>query len=91
MPLVFISYQTFLNNWLINNRTSRVVCRSITLLLTGEFMKYFKKANGMVYKVMPNHDIESLKARFEECDAKGNAIKKEKPKAKPKVKKKAGK
>ncbi len=56
-------------------------------------MKFFKKANGMVYKVMLNHDIESLKARFEECDANGNAIKKEKPKpkAKPKAKKKAGK
>lgn len=51
-------------------------------------MKFFKKANGMVYKVMPNHDIESLKARFEECDAKGNTIKKEKPKA---SKKKEGK
>ena len=56
-------------------------------------MEFFKKANGMVFKVMPNHDIESLKARFEECDAKGNPIKKEKekPKAKPKAKKKAGK
>ena len=54
-----------------------------------KFMKFFKKPNGMVYKVMPNHDIESLKARFEECDANGNAIKKEKPKAK--AKKKAGK
>ena len=50
-------------------------------------MKFFKKPNGMVYKVMSNHDIKSLKARFEECDANGNAIKKEKPKAK----KKAGK
>ena len=54
-------------------------------------MKFFKKPNGMVYKVMPNHDIESLKARFEECDANGDAIKKEKPKTKPKAKKKAGK
>ena len=52
-------------------------------------MKFSKKPNGMVYKVMPNHDLESLKARFEECDANGNAIKKEK--AKPKAKKKAGK
>ena len=58
--------------------------------LTGEFMKYFKKANGMVYKVMPNHDIESLKARFVECDANGNAIKKEE-KQKKSNKKKAGK
>ena len=54
-------------------------------------MKFFKKPNGMVYKVMSNHDIESLKARFEECDANGNAIKKDKPKAKPKAKKKEGK
>ena len=54
-------------------------------------MKFFKKPNGMVYKVMPNHDVKSLKARFEECDANGDAIKKEKPKVKPKAKKKAGK
>ena len=51
-------------------------------------MEFFKKPNGVVFKVMPSHDIESLKARFEECDANGNAIKKEKPKA---MKKKAGK
>ena len=56
------------------------------------YMEFFKKPNGVVFKVMPNHDIESLKARFEECDANGNAIKKEKPKAKPKAsKKKVGK
>ena len=61
--------------------------------LTGEinYMKYFKKPNGMVYKVMPNHDIESLKARFVECDAEGKEIKKDKPKAKPKSKKKENK
>ena len=54
-------------------------------------MEFFKKANGIIFKVMPNHDIESLKARFVECDAEGNEIKKEKPKAKPKAKKKEGK
>ena len=53
-------------------------------------MKYFKKANGRVYKVMPNHDIESLKARFEECDVNGKEIKKE-VKPKKSKKKKAGK
>ena len=42
--------------------------------------KYFKKANGTIIKVTPNHDINSLKERFTECDAKGNEIKTEKPK-----------
>ena len=51
--------------------------------------KYFKKLNGVIIEATPDHDIESLKARFEECDVNGNAIKKEKPK--PKAKKKAGK
>ena len=53
--------------------------------------KYFKKLNGVIIEVTPNHDIDSLRARFEECDINGNAIKKEKPKAKPKAKKKEGK
>tara|TARA_X000001382_G_scaffold95923_2_gene70324 strand:- start:2880 stop:3056 length:177 start_codon:yes stop_codon:yes gene_type:complete len=43
-------------------------------------MEYFKKANGTIIKVTPNHDINSLKERFTECDAKGNEIKAEKPK-----------
>ena len=43
-------------------------------------MKYFKKANGLVYKVAPNHDINSLKERFTICDADGNEIKTEKTK-----------
>jgi hypothetical protein len=59
--------------------------------LTGEFMKYFKKPNGVIIQVGSHHDLESLKARFIECDIEGNPIKKEKPKAKPKAKKKAGK
>ena len=53
--------------------------------------KYFRKPNGIVIEVMPNHDLKSLEDRFVECDAKGKDIKKEKPKpkAKPKAKKKA--
>ena len=50
-------------------------------------MKYFKKPNGVIIEANSNHDINSLKERFVECDAKGNPIKKDKPKAK----KKAGK
>ena len=60
--------------------------------LTGElnYMKYFKKSNGVIIEATSNHDLESLKARFIECDAEGNEIKKEKPKPK-KSKKKEGK
>ena len=50
---------------------------------------YFKKANGNVYEVMPNHDLNSLKERFTMCDANGNELKKETPKKASK--KKAGK
>ena len=38
---------------------------------------YFKKPTGIVFKVNPNHNIDSLKSRFVECDEKGNEIKKE--------------
>ena len=38
--------------------------------------QFFKKPNGVVVEVQPNHDIASLKERFEECDANGKAIKK---------------
>ena len=49
--------------------------------------KYFKKSNGLVIKYDPsNHDLDSLKDRFQECDADGSEIKK--PKPKPKAKKK---
>ena len=49
--------------------------------------KYFKKSNGVVIKYDPlNHDLESLKDRFQECDADGKD--KPKPKPKPKAKKK---
>ena len=48
-------------------------------------MKYFKKPNGIVIEVTSNHDLESLKARFVECDANGNkVVKEEKPKGKEK-------
>ena len=49
---------------------------------------YFKKANGNVYEVMPNHDLNSLKDRFTMCDANGNEIKEEKPKKAKKESKK---
>lgn len=49
----------------------------------------FKKPSGVVFQVKPNHDLNSLKERFVECDVNGNEIKKE---AKPKKeKKKVGK
>ena len=48
--------------------------------------KYFKKPNGIIIKVEPNHDIASLEARFVECDAKGVEIKKVAKKAKAKKK-----
>ena len=51
-------------------------------------MEYFKKANGLVYKITPAHDINSLKERFTICDADGNEIKAEKPKKHQKRKKK---
>ena len=43
--------------------------------------KYFKKPNGVVIEVTPSHDLDSLKERFEECDANGKAIKKVEKKA----------
>ena len=49
--------------------------------------RYFKKPNGVVIEVQPNHDLNSLKDRFKECDANGQEIKK----APKKAKKKAGK
>jgi len=41
---------------------------------------YFKKPNGIIIEANSNHDLDSLKDRFIECDVKGNEIKKEKPK-----------
>ena len=42
---------------------------------------YFKKPNGIIIEATENHDLASLKDRFEECDANGNAIKKATKKA----------
>jgi hypothetical protein len=53
--------------------------------------KYFKKPNGLVIEVTPNHDINSLMERFEECDVNGKAIKVEKKSAKKPSKKSGGK
>jgi hypothetical protein len=44
---------------------------------------YFKKLNGDIIQVTSDHDIDSLKSRFKECDANGKEIK---PKAKAKKK-----
>ena len=38
--------------------------------------QYFKKPSGIIIEATENHDLASLKDRFEECDADGNAIKK---------------
>ena len=53
--------------------------------------RYFKKPNGIIVQMHKYHNEDDLKARFIECDAKGNEIKKEKPKAKAKAKPKATK
>ena len=50
--------------------------------------KYFKKPNGVVIEATPSHDLDSLKSRFEECDANGKAIKVEKKATKKPSKKK---
>ena len=49
--------------------------------------KYFKKPSGTIIKAGDNHDLKSLKDRFQECDAQGNIIKK----VVKKTEKKAGK
>tara|TARA_R110002072_G_scaffold12259_1_gene53451 strand:+ start:2371 stop:2535 length:165 start_codon:yes stop_codon:yes gene_type:complete len=49
---------------------------------------YFKKPNGIIIEANSNHDLDSLKERFIECDVKGNEIKKEKPKKESKKTKK---
>lgn len=47
--------------------------------------KYFKKANGRLIKYDPaNHDLDSLKDRFEECEADGSKMKPEQKKKKDK-------
>ena len=37
--------------------------------------QYFKKPNGAIIEVTPEHDLASLKDRFVECDAGGKEIK----------------
>ena len=44
--------------------------------------KYFKKPSGIIIEATENHDLASLKDRFEECDANGKAIKKQSKKGK---------
>ena len=44
--------------------------------------RYFKKADGFMFKYDPSHhDLKSLKSRFKECDENGKEMK---PKAKKK-------
>ena len=38
--------------------------------------KFFKKNNGTIIKVGPQHDLDSLKDRFIECDKNGKELKK---------------
>ena len=49
--------------------------------------RFFKKGNGTIIKAGPQHDLQSLKDRFEECDENGNKIKKEVKKVAKKAKK----
>jgi hypothetical protein len=37
--------------------------------------RFFKKGNGTIIKVGPQHDLDSLKDRFVECDMNGEEIK----------------
>ena len=53
--------------------------------------KYFKKPSGVVIQVNQYHNLDSLKERFEECDANGKAIKSEKKATKKPSKKSGGK
>tara|TARA_Y100000310_G_scaffold195952_1_gene195971 strand:+ start:399 stop:557 length:159 start_codon:yes stop_codon:yes gene_type:complete len=48
--------------------------------------QYFKKPSGVVIEVQPNHDINSLKERFVECDVDGGPVKKPVKKKKVEVK-----
>ena len=48
---------------------------------------YFKKPSGIVFEATENHDLASLKDRFEECDENGKAIKKTVKKKTKKAKK----
>jgi len=52
---------------------------------------YFKKPNGVIVKACANHDLDSLKSRFMQCDENGNKIKEDKKPKKKTSKKKASK
>ena len=49
---------------------------------------YFKKPNGIIIKATIDHDLDSLKSRFVECDKNGNDIVLEKKPKKKIIKKK---
>ena len=49
--------------------------------------KFFKKGNGTIIEANDNHDMQSLKDRFTECDENGKEIKKEVKKVTKKAKK----
>ena len=53
--------------------------------------KYFKKPNGLVIEATPDHNMDSLMERFEECDVNGKPIKAEKKATKKPSKKSGGK
>ena len=55
-----------------------VGCRGSAPVLNKEIemAQYFKKPNGVIIEAHENHDLASLKDRFEECDANGKALKK---------------
>ena len=81
--MVFISYQMFHNNWLIEGSVKA------PLILQGEKMadRYFKRPNGDVVKAPENQDASNLKSwedRFVECDKDGKEIKKVVKKSKKK-------
>jgi len=49
--------------------------------------RFFKKGNGIIIKAGPQHDLQSLKDRFTECDENGKEIKKAVKKVAKKAKK----
>ena len=36
--------------------------------------RYFKKSTGIIIKVTPDHNLQSLEDRFEECDENGKKL-----------------
>ena len=50
--------------------------------------RFFKKGNGTIIEANDNHDMQSLKDRFTECDETGKEIKKEVKKVAKKLKRK---